>query len=195
MQDKASKCRQHPGTAAIAECDECGTPLCLRCSVPVRGKVFGPECLPEDLRIDLPPPAPTRRDRMLFAWTGIGALIAVAATALPWKRYGLGSGPFGAWGSTMRWSILAGVAAIMCLFVWALVSIVGLKPGKTWRGALRTIAVLIGAGAALHVLRRPGFGPLAMGPWVCLAGAAIALAGTFFGRGTPHPPPGEVSGG
>ncbi len=123
---------------------------------------------------------------MRSTWTGVGATIAVAASLLPWKRYGLGSGWFGAWGSTMRWSILAGVASIVCLLVWALVSIAGLKPGRTWRRALRVLALIIGAGAVLHVLRRPGFGPLAVGPWVSLAGAAIALAGTFFGRGAPE---------
>lgn len=192
MQDKASKCNRHPGTAAVAECDECGIALCLKCSVPVRGKVLGPECLPEELRGELPPPQPTRRDRVTFALTGVGATVAAAASVLPWKRYGLGSGPFGAWGTTMRWSILAGVASIICLLLWALVSIAGVKPGLAWRGALRALAILIGAGTALHLLRRPGFGPQAIGPWVSLAGAAVAFIGTFVGPGVPEPPKAEV---
>jgi hypothetical protein len=187
VQDKASKCSNHPGTAAVAECAECGAALCLNCSVPVRGKVLGAECLPEELRGELPAPQATRRDRVRFAWTGVGATIAVVASVLPWKRYGLGSGLFGAWGATMRWSILAGAASIACLLLWALVSIAGMKPGRTWRGALRILAILIGVGAALHLLRRPGFGPQAIGPWVCLAGAAIAFTGTFFGPGVPGP--------
>lgn len=160
----------------------------------MRGKVLGPECLPDDLKIDLPPAEPTRREQIRFAWTGVGATIAVAASVLPWKRYGLGSGWFGAWGSTMRWSILAGVASVVCLLLWSLVSIAGLKPGRTWRSALRMIAVLIGAGALLHVLRRPGFGPISSGPWVSLAGALIALAGTFIGRGVPGAFSGEPPG-
>ena len=190
MQDKASKCRQHPGTPAIAECDECGAPLCLGCSVPVRGKVLGPECLPDDLKIDLPPPSPTRRDRMRFAWTGVGAVIGVAASALPWNRSGLGSGVFGAWDSTLRWAKLSGIAAMACLLVWALVSVAGMKPGRTWQGALRVTAVLVGAGAALHVLRGcyGCFGPISIGPWVAFGGAVAALAGTFFGRGIRRAP-------
>ena len=194
MQDKASKCRQHPGTAAVAECEACGIPLCLRCSVPVRGQVFGVECLPEDLQVDLPPAAPTRRDRVLFTWTGAGATIAVTASALSWKRGGMGSGAFGAWSPRLPWARLSGVAAITCLVLWALVSIGGLRPGKTWKGALRAIAVLIGAGAVLHVRQRSGFGPDSVGPWVALAGAAVALTGTFIGRGTTGPPPDGIPG-
>jgi hypothetical protein len=189
VEDKAAKCSHHPDTAAVAECAECGNALCLWCSVPVRGKVLERECLPEELRAELPPPQTTRRGRMLLAWTGVGATIAVFASFLPWKRYGLGSGVFGAWGTTMRWSILAGVASIACLLLWAAVSIFGLRPARTWRGSLRILAVLIGLGAALHLLRRPGFGPQAIGPWVSLAGAAISFLGTFVAR-SPRAAPG-----
>ena len=94
----------------------------------------------------------------------------------------------------MRWSIVAGVASIACLLAWSLVPLAGMKPGRTWRGALRALAVLIAVGAVLHVLRRPGFGPLGLGAWVSLIGAAMAFAGTFFGPGIPSPPPAKDPG-
>ena len=188
MQDRASRCEAHPGAAAVAECSGCGRGLCLKCAIPVRGKVLGPECLPEDLRAEAPAPAPQKRVRMRYPWTGVGLAIAVAASFFPWKKYGLGSGPFGAWGWTLRWSVLAATAAVLGFVVWATVSLVGLRPGSAWRGTLRVLVAAVAIGALLHLLRRPGFGPHSVGPWIALAGAAIGLAGTYIGlRARPGP--------
>jgi len=192
-EERDSRCVLHPGSPTVARCDECGAGLCLTCAVPVRGKVLGPECLPEVLGDRVPPPPVVRQPRVRLAMAGLGFAIAVVASAFPWKRYGLGSGPFGAWGFTLRWSILAAVAAALGLAVWALVSVAGLKPGSAWRGASRALAVLVGAAAILHLLRRPGFGPQSVGPWMAILGAAVALAGASA-RAPGQPGTPEVDG-
>ena len=178
MQDKASKCSVHPSRAAVANCDRCGIGVCITCGVPVRGEVLGPECLPEDLRAAAANPPAARTSGLLLPLTGIGFALALLASALPWKRYGLGSGPFGAWGLTLRWSIGAGVAALCGMAFWIIACGVRRRAGKTTVISLRIIAALVLTCSVLHLLRAPGFGPPAIGPWVSLAGGALALAGT-----------------
>ena len=179
MQNEASRCPAHPGTEAVAVCSKCGIGLCLDCAIPVRGKVLGRECLPEPLRFNAPPPEPEKRRRMCLPWTGVGLTIAVAASVLPWKKYGIGSGSFGAWGLTPRWSILAGAAAVLGLVVWAVFCVARLKPGPRCRSTMRVVILLAAAGTVLHLVYRPGFGPHSIGPWVALAGLALAFAGTL----------------
>jgi hypothetical protein len=183
VQDKPSKCHNHVGSQAVAGCDGCGIPLCISCAVPVRGQVFGRECLPEDLKAELPPPQPSRVRQLPLPATGIGFAIAVSATLWPWKRYGLGSGLFGAWGMTPRWSILAGVAAVAGLALWAVCGLSRRWTGSRWVVTLRGLAIVVGVASLLHLLRRPGFGPHSVGPWISLAGAVVALVGTRAGRG------------
>ena len=173
-------CERHPGKPSVATCDECGRPLCLTCAVPVRGRVLGPGCLSRELGPELAPspPAPAA-GRPILLVTGIGFAAAAISTALPWKKFGEGSGPFGAWGLAPRWSILAGVAALLGLLVWATVSLRGRRPGTKWAAALRLLAILVASGAVLHLLRPPPFGPSSVGPWAALISAAVAFAGTL----------------
>jgi len=145
-------CERHPGKPSVATCDECGRPLCLTCAVPVRGRVLGPGCLSRELGPELAPspPAPAA-GRPILLVTGIGFAAAAISTALPWKKFGEGSGPLGAWGLAPRWSILAGVAALLGLLVWATVSLRGRRPGTKWAAALRLLAILVASGAVLHL--------------------------------------------
>lgn len=182
MQDKASKCHNHAGAQAVAGCEGCGIPLCVSCAIPVKGVVFGRECLPEDLKTELPPPQPSRVRQLPLPVAGVGFSIATAAALVPWKRYGLGSGPFGAWGMTPRWSILAAAAALVGLGLWATGGLSRRWAGSRWVSTLRVLATIVAASAILHLLRRPGFGPHSIGPWVSLAGAIVAVAGTRADR-------------
>lgn len=178
MQDKASKCHIHSNAQAVAECHGCGLSLCIACAVPVRGEVFGRECLPEDLKTELPPPQPGRVRQLPLPLVGIGFAIASVAAFLPWKRYGLGSGPFGAWGMTARWSIIAAAASLLGLALWLVCALSRRWTGQRWVACLRGLAVLVLTATVLHFLRKPGFGPQSIGPWVSAIGASLALVGT-----------------
>lgn len=182
VQDKASKCHNHAGVQAVAECDDCGIPLCVSCAIPIKGVAFGYECLPEDLKTELPPPQPSRVRQLPLPVVGVGFAIATAAAVVPWKRYGLGSGPFGAWGVTPRWSIVAAVAALIGLGVWATCGLSRRWTSGRWVATLRALAIVVAASAILHLLRRPGFGPHSIGPWISLAGAIVAVVGTRASR-------------
>src|SRR6266446_4891571 len=92
------RCELHPGAATVATCGGCGRALCITCAVPVRGEVFGNECLPPDLDpagTALDSSAPLMPRPVLAA--GACWILALAATLLPWMRFGTGSGAFGAW--------------------------------------------------------------------------------------------------
>src|SRR5439155_22321755 len=95
-----ARCSAHPGIPSVAVCHACGRPLCITCAVPVRGEVLGPECLAEVIGRDTPAPhaVPTRPRTVSFDVVGIMFLATVAATVLPWTRFGVASGLFGAWG-------------------------------------------------------------------------------------------------
>jgi len=178
VQDKASKCHVHGGSKAVARCDGCGAWLCISCAVPVRGQVLGQECLPDDLKTGPPPLPPGRVRQLALPLAGIGFAIATLSAFLPWKRYGLGSGAFGAWGMTWRWSILAATASVLGLALWSFCAVSRRWTGRRWVVCLRTLAILALGATALHFLRKPGFGPHSIGPWVAALGATVALIGT-----------------
>lgn len=160
----------------MATCDGCGRPLCLACAVPVRGRVLGSECLAEVLGPGLAPesPAPPERGRYLWGVIGIGFAVATVATLLPWTRFGKGSGPFGAWGRTAEWSLLAAVAATGGLVVW----LIGSRTATRARAVSVAIEVGLGAvvvfGAVLSAVNPPPFTRPWIGTWVACAGGAIA---------------------
>ncbi len=160
----------------MATCDGCGRPLCLACAVPVRGRVLGSECLAEVLGSGLAPesPAPPERGRFLWGVIGIGFAVATVATLLPWTRFGEGSGPFGAWGRTAEWSLLAAVAATSGLVVWLIGSRTATRAGTVWiviEGVLGGVVVF---GAVLSAVNPPPFTRPWIGTWVACAGGAIA---------------------
>ena len=174
----------------MATCDECDRPLCLACAVPVRGRVLGQECLSsvlgEDAAVPDAPPAPRR---VGAGWlVGLGFLVAVVGSALPWTRFSVGSGLLGGWGfSPPRWSLLASGAALLGLACWAAWTFRGPRPGRWMRLVLAAMAILVAAGAVLHILHPPPFTHPAVGPWVALAGGVIALLSAPFARSAPGP--------
>lgn len=166
------RCIHHPTRTAVARCDACHEPICLSCAVPVRGRVVGPECLPSELG----DPALTQPPELDLPGTGgtlavAGALAALVGTAGPWTRTGAGDRLLGAWVLTLRWSLVAAVAAAGLLAVaWWL-------RGRGRRPAAR-LALVLGAfvttASLLAIVFPPTFQAASWGSWVSAGGGAIA---------------------
>jgi len=109
---------------------------------------------------------------------GAAFAVAVASTALPWSRFGEGSGPFGAWGRSLRWSLLSGASAVLGLIVWAVRRRRDL-PGWGWDAALTALGWLLAIGAILALIHPPSFARAGFAPWIALAAAAVAIAASF----------------
>lgn len=168
------RCVHHPGRAAVARCSACEEPICLPCAVPVRGRVIGPECLATELgdpQLTVPPETVTTP---LSVAAVAGAVVAVVATIAPWTRTGAGDRLFGAWVPSVRWSMIAALAAVALLVVaW-------------WfraRGT-RTPAILVivggaavASGSALAIAFPPTFQEASWGPWLGVVGGVVAAAG------------------
>ncbi|MEA2581170.1 MAG: hypothetical protein QOE83_2062 [Actinomycetota bacterium] len=173
----AERCEVHPGRVAVAHCAECERRLCVRCAVPVRGRVLGPECLRSALGDEAPPePAPKKPRRPtveLVAGAAFGA--AAAATLFPWTRFATGSGFAGAWALDLRWSMLAATAAVAVVLAWGL--------GRRVRRLSSRAQVVLGlagaVGAVMAIVHPPPFKHASITPAVAvvllLIGAASAL--------------------
>ena len=153
--------------------------------------MFGAECLPDEVAEDVTPPPPRAPLDPVGRWTGVWLLVALAATFLPWTRFGRGSGSFGAWNAT--WAGCAGAAFLLASVLWTLLR---LRPGR-WHGRLLHLALagLTATGliaTILALLRPPAFARPWIGPWVAIAAGTLALAGAVAmivrdRRGTPVP--------
>jgi len=170
---------QHPHRVSVARCENCGRTLCIACAVPVRNAVYGGECLPAMLGDDVASKTATATQAVAspgaMAVTAAFA-IAVLGTMLPWTRFQEGSGPFGAWGLSPRWSMLAALASA-CGVVASIPLWRELRPALV--RAVRVSAVVVAAGAILAIARPPAFAPAWVGPWVTLAGGLTATALAF----------------
>jgi hypothetical protein len=174
---RKGRCTTHPGEDAVAVCEVCARPLCIACAVPVRGSVVGQECLAEVVE-DPPaasvPAGPPSRGRVLVA---VGLALTLAASILPWARYGDASGMFQAW--TMHWSLLAIVAALMGILA------IGLRrrlPGnqRIQAIALVAMAALAVLGVTMHGLHPPPLSERDPRGWgVALLGSSLALVGAL----------------
>jgi hypothetical protein len=163
----------------VAVCHACGRPLCITCAVPVRGEVFGPECIGEILGPEAvgPKPVPPRPRDLVLDLAGLGFLVAVAGSILPWTRFGVASGLFGAWGSWHpRWSTLAAVGSAAGLVLWAITRGSKRSAGKRTFVAMFILAVATIAGSALHLFYPPPFTHPWLGSWVAIGGAGVASA-------------------
>jgi len=187
----SERCDLHPGSPSVAVCDGCGRPLCVSCAVPVRGRVLGTECLADALGPDAPPAeaGPQLGPRSARETTaGVAFALAVAATILPWSRFGEGSGPFGAWSRSPRWSLLAAVAAVAGLAAWFVLRRLGTHTPR-WEGVLTVLGGLIAAGGLLAALRPPSFTHAWFAPWIAVAAGIGALAASVpRPRGGQGPP-------
>ena len=150
--------------------------MCLACATPVRGQAYGPECLQAVLGTDatasLEPadPRPVRTIRTIAA-VAFGA--AILATTLPWSRFGPGSGAFGAWTRTGRWSLLAAAAAVAGL-VLSIVALGRSEPGRRRDAALAILGGLVAAASLLSVAFPPAFSRPWLGPWVAVVAGVLA---------------------
>ena len=171
----ADRCDLHPGSASVAMCDGCGRPLCISCAVPVRGEVFGSECLPPDLD-----PAGTALDQSAppLRWPVVGGgicwVVAVVASVFPWTKFGSGTNAFGAWAWDERGSMLAAPAAIAGLVVWWL----GRRRGPIawWIWGQIVFGLEAAAGSLLSFWNPPPFTKPAAAPLVSALAAASAAA-------------------
>ena len=179
----AERCDQHPTRSAVARCSGCGRPLCLTCAVPVRGSVVGIECLPQPLGVDLAPVPRARGSSTLQLVAGAALLLSLVATALPWSRFGVGSGAFGAWDQPPRWSSLTAVAAVLGCLAWGLRRML-LPAGKAMDTAIAFLGGLGSLGAILSIWHPPAFTRPWIGPWIAVVAAATACGASLAGRRT-----------
>lgn len=171
---RPGRCATHPDVASVGACERCGRALCVACATPVRGRLIGAECISailEDVpRVErLPPPIPRRGDLL----AGIGFLLALLVSALPWSR-GEFSGLFGAW--SVNWSGLAVLASAAGVVVATLAWFRRWRPAWS-AGLYAALAVGVGGGAILHVVTPPLLSDPSPVPALAVIGAAVALAG------------------
>ncbi len=184
----AERCDQHPTRSAVATCAGCGRPLCLSCAVPVRGSVLGVECLPEPIGVEAPRPSAPRSTLPQLVAAG-GLLLAVVATALPWSRFGVGSGAFGAWGEPPRWSTLTAAAGVLGCAVWGGRRLLGLRDRRV-DAAIAALGGLVAFGAILSLWHPPAFTKAWIGPWIALVGGAVVAAASVAAWRSPRERPG-----
>jgi len=171
------RCDIHTGSSSVARCEVCDRPLCIRCALPVRGLVYGVECLPED--VGARPDTLPGRERLTPTTKVMGTALAVAltSTVLPWTRFGTGSGLFGAWSSSAPWSLLAAAASALGLAWWVARATRG--RGVEGRAAWGFVLIgLVGAAASLLALAAPPtFTKASLAPWIGFAcSLAVAVA-------------------
>jgi hypothetical protein len=106
---------------------------------------------------------------------GTALLVALVATVLPWSRFGVGSGMFGAWGREPRWSLLAAVASAAGVVVWLARGRLGNGDRRGFDVALVVLGALTFAGALLTISRPPPFTHTGLGPWIAGIAGAVAL--------------------
>lgn len=178
------RCARHQGSRAIAVCDACGEALCLACAVPVRGQVLGPGCLGEDVA-QTQPVGLAAEDRIRLAQDAAIAALALA-TALPWSGFGLGSGPFGAWGFTPRWASVVTIAAIAGLVTALWSRRRGRRATPSIDDAVRVIASIALGASLLALIAPPAFTSRGVGGWLAATAAAAAVAAdTLLRRSRP----------
>ena len=171
------RCVHHPSRTAVARCSACDEPVCLTCAVPVRGRVLGPECLATELGDPAitTPPEPDRA--VAGSWVAFsGAVLALLATLGPWTRTGAGNRLLGAWVPSVRWSMVAAVAATALLpAAW------WLRTHPNRPGAILVIlgGTVIAIASALAIAFPPTFQAASWGPWVAAIGGTIAVAGAI----------------
>lgn len=178
----AERCAVHPSRSSVSRCSNCLRPLCLTCAVPVRGRVLGPECLAAELGADAPPEAARRAvvpGGRMRAVAGGALVVALAATLLPWSRFAVGSGMFGAWGWQGRWAHLATLASAAGVLVWLVRRLLGDGDRRGFDVALAVLGALTFAGALLAISRPPPFTHTAVGPWVAGVAGAVACAASL----------------
>lgn len=180
------RCDQHPSRSAVARCAGCGRPMCLPCALPVRGRVLGLECVPEDLVPE--PPVPEVQGPRPSRAAGAAIALSVLATLLPWSRFGPDAGAFGAWGGPARWALVSTAAAVIAAAIWLVARLGRIATGRTTDVVLAALGVLVVVGAALAIWHPPAFTRTWLGSWVALLGGVATVAtATLDARGRTRP--------
>ncbi len=169
---RAERCDLHPIRPAIARCADCGRPLCLACAIPVRGRVLGSECLPPPLAAEAP--APRRGRARPSPLLGVGLGVCLLSTALPWSRFGPGSGPFGAWDGPARWALASAAAATLGALLWLAATLLG-HGRLPAEAVLTSLGAVVALAAAMAIWWPPPFTRPWIGPWVAIAGGLCCL--------------------
>lgn len=163
--------------------------MCLPCATPVRGKTYGAECLVSVLGPEAaagaqtPLRAPDARARSVAR---IAFALATLATMLPWSRFGPGSEAFGAWSRSGRWSVLAGLAAVLGLALSLAQRSARLRtPG--WDVAVAMTGAVVVIGSILSVAFPAAFSRPWLGPWVAAVAGALACGATLVAAGADTP--------
>jgi hypothetical protein len=153
----------------------CGRGLCLACAVPVRGQVFGPECLSTVL-VDPPPPqqlqapVPLRGNRL--ALTGFGWVLV--CSIFPWSRFGDTSRYFGAWSS--RWSFFAATAALLGVAI-AVLSLYRPIDARAETMGYAILAAIVVVAAFTYHRHPPLLSEATAWPLLAALGGAVAMLG------------------
>ena len=169
---RPGRCANHPAVAQVAKCTRCRRPLCVACAVPIRGTVFGPECLPtvlEDASIPTDPPVIVLPRGDLIAAAGFGAVVLLSV--LPWSRFGDAAGAFGAWNP--HWSLLAVGAATLGLIL-ALVFWRRPRDPRLEIAVYLGLAAVVAVAAYLHHRHPPSLSSPSGVPFVATAAALVA---------------------
>ncbi len=106
---------------------------------------------------------------------GVAFLAAFVATLLPWARSGEGSWGFGAWGTTVKWSLVPAVASTLGVLAWVAA---GLRPDlrtPPLRWACAALGLLTAVGGVLAAVRPPAFTDPWFAPWIAAAAGAVAF--------------------
>ena len=169
----AERCEVHPNRMAAVHCAECDRPICVRCAVPVRGRVLGPECLRAALGDEAPPePTPKRARRPTVELVaGVAFCSAGVSTLFPWTRFASGSGFAGAWALDLRWSMLAALAAVTGILSW----ILGRGAGRLGLRAQMALGLIGSVGAVLAMAHPPPFKHASISPAIAVV---LLLTGT-----------------
>jgi len=150
--------------------------MCLACATPVRGQTYGAECLASVLGPEVAAGAeadPRPSDARARSIARLGFVLATLATVLPWSRFGPGSEAFGAWSRSGRWSVVAGIAAVLGLALSFAQRSSRLRT-LGWDLAVPMLGAAVSLGSLLSLMYPAAFSRPWLGPWV--AGAAGALA-------------------
>ena len=168
--------------------------MCLACATPVRGRTYGAECLVSVLgpEVAASAEAPLRpSDARARSVARLGFVLATLATVLPWSRFGPGSEAFGAWSRSGRWSVLAGIAALLGLALSFAQRSPRLRtPG--WDLAVVMLGAAVALGSLLSLMYPAAFSRPWLGPWVAGAAGALACGATVIAARTSTPSPVRV---
>lgn len=172
-------CDAHADRPAVDRCASCGRTVCLRCAVPVRGRVLCTTCAARE--VGEPPPAVReRRRRSVPASVAVVLLgLALVATIPPWDRFGTALSPWRP--SVSPWRVLATVAVLLAFAAAAVALRRG--PRTPRRGTTAAYTVLAASGAtaiAWQIVASPDYVAHTWAPYVMIAlAAAAALVGAL----------------